>query len=363
MNVQAIALDLSKSGPGPCVAVGQGDASGTTISAEIYDNGEPADLAGSTAYLVALLPDREHYYRGSCTVSGSTASCTVDEEKLCAVAGYTDEAYFTVAKGGRTYSTQRFSLEIYRSATDGKQPPEDWDDAVGDLIARGEAAVSAANGAAGAANDAADAANESKEAADDAAASANGAAELAAAATTAASGAASTATDAAQEARSAASSVEAMIRTALGGLSSIGDIGGALDALARNVCTGGLYVSGTWYVKSRDVEWSAPVLTVHGSRPDDGRMHLPSTFCQADAALETAREAADAVHAIESTVASIVGAVDELSSAVRSLALRSGYYPVVIGSTMYLRGVSYSGGRLTVPAASYSGGAMLISKH
>ena len=50
-------------------------------------------------------------------------------------------------------------------------------------------------------------------------------------------------------------------------------------------------------------------------------------------------------------------------TAVRSLALRSGYYPVVIGSTMYLRGVSYSGSRLTVPAASYSGGAMLISKH
>lgn len=228
MNVQTIALDLSKSGPGPCVAVGQGDASGTTIAAEIYDGGAPADLSGSTAYLVALLPDRKHYYRGSCTVSGSTASCTVDEEKLCAVAGYTDEAYFTVAKGGRTYSTQRFSIEIYRSATDGKQPPKDWDDAVGDLITRGEAAVSAANGAAGAANtaagkantaantanSAAKAANNAADAANTAASAANKAKQNADAATTAANNAASAANTAKQNADAATSNANAAANAA-----------------------------------------------------------------------------------------------------------------------------------------------------
>lgn len=363
MNKQRISLDLSKTGPGEIVTAGQGDSSGTTITAEIYDNGAAADLSGATAWLVVLLPDREHYYRDSCSVSGSSVSCTVDEEKLCSVAGFTDEAYFTISKGGSTYSTERFAIEIYRSALDGKQPPEDWDAAVNDLIERGSAAVEAANAAAEDADEAAGAANEAKEAADDAAASANAAAELAGAATTSASGAASTANDAAQEARSAAAGVEEMIRSALGGLSNISDIGGALDALARNSCTGGLYISGTWYVKSKDVEWDSPTLVVHGARPDDGRMHLPSTTCVADRALGIARDAAAAVAAVEDTVSGLIEAVSELSSAVRSLALASGSYPVVVGETMYLRDVSYGDGRLTIPAASYSNGRMLISKH
>ncbi len=363
MNEQRISLDLSKQGPGEIVTAGQGDSSGTTITAEIYDNGEAADLSGSTAWLVVLLPDRKHYYRDSCSVSGSSVSCTVDEEKLCSVAGFTDEAYFTISKDGSTYSTERFAIEIYRSALDGKQPPEDWDAAVEDLIERGSAAVEAANSAAEDADAAAGAANEAKEAADDAAASANAAAELAAAATTSASGAASTANDAAQSALSAAANIETMIRNSLGGLSDIGDIGGAVDRLARESCSGGIYVSGTWYVKTESIEWGAPVLTVHGARPDDGRMHLPTTRCRGAEAYELARAASDAVSVIGDTMASLIESVGVLSSAVRSLALSAGSYPVVVGTTMYLRDVSYSSGKLTVPAASPSGGRMLISKH
>ena len=362
-NEQTISLDLSKTGPGEIVTAGQGDSSGTTITAEIYDNGDAADLSGSTAWLVVLLPDREHYYRGACSVSGSSVSCTVDESKLCSVAGYTDEAYFTFTQGGKMFSTERFAIEIYRSALDGQEPSENWDAAVDDLIARGEAAVSAANEAAADANSSASSADEAADDANDAAANANAATELASAATTAASGAASTANDAAQSAISAAANIESMIRESLGGLSDIGDIGGALDRLARESCSGGIYVSGTWYVKSSAVEWDGTVLTVHGSRPDDGRMHLPTTRCRSEDAYELARSASEAVSTMSATVEGLLESVGVLTSAVRSLALAAGSYPVVVGETMYLRGVTYSAGRLTVPAASLSAGKMLISKH
>lgn len=158
-NTRTLELDISKEGAGTCVKVGQGDDGGTTIKALIYDNGAEFSLSGATAWLVVLLPNKRNYYRGQCSVSGNAATITVDESKLCSVPGYTDEAYFTVTKSGATYSTERFAIEILRSALDGQQPAQNWDDAVQDLIDRGETAVKNANSAASAANAAAAAAN------------------------------------------------------------------------------------------------------------------------------------------------------------------------------------------------------------
>lgn len=155
-NTRTLELDISKEGTGTCVKVGQGDDGGTTIKALIYDNGAEFSLSGATVWLVVLLPNKRNYYRGQCSVSGNAATITVDESKLCSVPGYTDEAYFTVTKGGNTYSTERFALDILRSALDGQQPAQNWDDAVQDLIDRGETAVTNANAAAAAANGAAD---------------------------------------------------------------------------------------------------------------------------------------------------------------------------------------------------------------
>lgn len=155
-NTRTLELDISKEGTGTCVKVGQGDDGGTTIKALIYDNGAEFSLSGATAWLVVLLPNKRNYYRGQCSVSGNAATITVDESKLCSVPGYTDEAYFTITKGGNTYSTERFALDILRSALDGRQPAQTWDDAVQDLIDRGETAVKNANAAAAAANGAAD---------------------------------------------------------------------------------------------------------------------------------------------------------------------------------------------------------------
>lgn len=222
-NTRTLELDISKEGSGTCIKVGQGDDGGTTIKALVYDNGVEFALSGATAWLVVLLPNKRNYYRGQCSVSGNAATITVDESKLCSVSGYTDEAYFTITKSGKTYSTERFAIEILRSALDGQQPAQNWDDSVQDLIDRGETAVKNANSAASAANTAADKANtaastansaaknanDAADAANTAASAANTAKQNADAATTAANNAASAANTAKQNADKATASANA----------------------------------------------------------------------------------------------------------------------------------------------------------
>lgn len=209
-NTRTLELDISKEGAGTCIKVGQGDDGGTTIKALIYDNGAEFSLSGATAWLVVLLPNKRNYYRGQCSVSGNSATITVDESKLCSVSGYTDEAYFTITKSGKTYSTERFAIEILRSALDGQQPAQNWDDAVQDLIDRGETAVKNANSAASAANTAADKANTAASTANAAASAANTAAASANAAASTANGAAEDATAAAQNALNIANYIAAI---------------------------------------------------------------------------------------------------------------------------------------------------------
>lgn len=211
-NTRTLELDISKEGAGTCVKVGQGDDGGTTIKALIYDNGAEFELSGATAWLVVLLPNKRNYYRGQCLVSGNAVTITVDESKLCSVSGYTDEAYFTITKSGKTYSTERFAIEILRSALDGQQPAQSWDDAVQDLIDRGNAAVNKANSAASAANSAANAANTAASNANGKATAAQQAAEAANSAAFAANTAkanADKATTAANNAASAANTAKA----------------------------------------------------------------------------------------------------------------------------------------------------------
>lgn len=147
MNEQILELDLNKRGITPaCVTIGQGDKGGTTIKALLYDNGSALDLSGCTVWLVAQLPNKRNYYRGQCSVSGNAATITVDEEKLCSVAGYTDKAYFSVEKGASKASTERFAIEIAQSALDGKTPAKDWDNKIDSLVSKGEQAEKAEAG-------------------------------------------------------------------------------------------------------------------------------------------------------------------------------------------------------------------------
>lgn len=248
MNTRTLELDISKEGAGTCVKVGQGDDGGTTIKALIYDNGAEFELSGATAWLVVLLPNKRNYYRGQCSVSGNAATITVDESKLCSVSGYTDEAYFTITKSGNTYSTERFAIEILRSALDGQQPSQNWDDAVQDLIDRGNQAVSSANSAASAANSAASkansaatsatnaakAANDAAAAATSAASAANTAKQNADAATTAANNAASAANTAKQNADAATSNANAAASAANTAASSANAAAAAANGAAED---------------------------------------------------------------------------------------------------------------------------------
>lgn len=224
MNTHTLDLDLSKDGlGGNLVRVGQGDKSGTTIKAYIFDSGADAALSGYAGYLEVLLPNKRNYYRALAMIEGNVATVTVDEKKLCSVPGYTDEAYFAFEKDGVRYSTERFAIEILRCATDGQQPAKNWDDAIGDLVDRGNAAIKetktatadavaaaeAANAAATRVEDAVNSASDAAAAANSAANAANEAAASAATATTAANNAAQSATTAAAAANDAAGAANA----------------------------------------------------------------------------------------------------------------------------------------------------------
>lgn len=192
MNNQTIELDIDKRGCGNnCIRIAQGENGGTTIKALVFDNGGEFALAGYTAYLVARLPDRIHYYKGTATVSGNTVTHVCEESKLACVPGYTDEAYFEFTNGSHTVQTERFALDIMRDAREGNTPAKSWDNAVEALekraettVTKGEQAVTDAGKALNNANaavnickSATDAANASKDSADQAAADARKAAE------------------------------------------------------------------------------------------------------------------------------------------------------------------------------------------
>lgn len=233
MNTQNIELDIDKRGCGNnCVRIAQGENGGTTIKALVFDNGGEFALAGYTAYLVARLPDRIHYYKGTATVSGNAVTHVCEEAKLACVPGYTDEAYFEFTKGSQTVQTERFALDIIRDAREGNAPAKSWDNAVEALEKRAETAVTkgeqavtdagkalnnanaavnicksatdAANTATGKANAATKSATDAASAANTAKTNADAAANAALAATNAANASKDSADQAAADARKAA---------------------------------------------------------------------------------------------------------------------------------------------------------------
>ncbi len=152
MNEQLLHLDISKRpDASQTVRVGQGDRSGTTIVADIYDNDVAYSLTGKTVRFLMRLPGGRYYMRDSdCTVSGNRVTYVADEEHMCAIAGYTDSAYFEVAQGATTVaSTQRFRIEVLRSALDGTVPGESYDTAIEEAIDNANEAADEARAAAG----------------------------------------------------------------------------------------------------------------------------------------------------------------------------------------------------------------------
>ena len=325
-NTRTLELDISKEGAGTCVKVGQGDDGGTTIKALIYDNGAEFTLTGATAWLVVLLPNKRNYYRGQCSVSGNAATITVDESKLCSVSGYTDEAYFTITKSGKTYSTERFAIEILRSALDGQQPAQNWDDAVQDLIDRGETAVKNANSAASAANTAAGKANTAASTANSAATNANHAADAANTAASAANTAkqnADAATTAANNAASAANTAKQNADTATASANAAASAANTAAASAN-----------------------AAAATANGAAED------------ATAAAQNALNIANSIAAIEPPSDDEVQELREENATLATalVELQDGY--IVLGETAYMptnRRSALSGETITVAQATVSG--------
>lgn len=136
MNEQLLALDISKATGVQAVNLGQGDASGTTIVARIYDNGVEYDMRGKTAVFVMRLPGKAGYVRDDrCVVSGSTVTYVVDERHCCVTRGMTDEAYFDVIVNGVVIaSTSRFKVRILRAAESEGLPAGTYDTRVEALI-------------------------------------------------------------------------------------------------------------------------------------------------------------------------------------------------------------------------------------
>jgi len=152
MNEQHVTLDISKAAhAAKVIRIGQGDASGTTIVADVYDNGVALDLTGKGARFLMRLPGGRYYVRDTdCSVSGNHITYVVDEAHAAAVAGITDTAYFDVLVGETVVaSTQRFSVEVLRSALDGAAMGESYDTAVEEAIRNANEAAEDAREAAG----------------------------------------------------------------------------------------------------------------------------------------------------------------------------------------------------------------------
>lgn len=148
MNTAHIRLNLNK-GTQPAgdeITIAQGDKHGLTITATIYDGTEKATLTGYTAHIVAQLPDRTHYYRETATINGSDITAVIDETKIGAIPGHTDNAYFTLeATDGTIYSTARFGIDILNDALSDTTAAETYDNEIEALVKDAQNAIDKAN--------------------------------------------------------------------------------------------------------------------------------------------------------------------------------------------------------------------------
>ena len=109
MNTQTIRLDLNKRpAVQPVVYLRKGDKDGTTLAVEVYDNGTALALDGWTATFRMAKPGGGSYSNGG-SVSGSTATFTVNEASACNSVGETDVAYVELTRYSGNQVTKRAS--------------------------------------------------------------------------------------------------------------------------------------------------------------------------------------------------------------------------------------------------------------
>ena len=282
MNAFDVTLDLSKqAGATQWVRVGQGDKSGTTIVATVYDHGTAFAMTGMTARFCMRTPGNGYVEDTHVDVSGSTLTYVVDEEHCASAAGVTSDCYFQILQGDTVIaSTSRFSMQVLRAATQGADPAQSYSD---DIVAATRDARDAADAAEAAmerigtaVEDAAAAAESAAQAVDDAqtaiadadtakreaisaANSANAAANNANSKASAANTAANAASTAAQTATSTAARAEAAI-------SAMGDISEQAVPLMSADTRGGSKLSPKGGLELRDEKLGIGSLVQSGTQ-------------------------------------------------------------------------------------------------
>jgi len=137
ISTQTITVDLSKQLARPqVVRLGQGDKSGTTLVADIYDNGAAYNLNGKTARFSMRAPDGASSYSVvASSYSGNKATFDIDETYAASIAGKTDTAYVEVLSGSTVIcSTSRITVVVYRSASQGLPVSGAYSDALEEAI-------------------------------------------------------------------------------------------------------------------------------------------------------------------------------------------------------------------------------------
>lgn len=165
MNTQTVNLDVTKR-PSvlPAIYIGQGDMNGTTLVANIYDNGTAFTLDGYDVRFRMKLPYSVATYYVDGTVSGSAATFAIDESYAASVAGVTDTAYVEVLDGDTVVcSTNRMRVVVLESAYEGVPPAHIWDNGITQFLSDAQDAVDAAVDDADAATSRATAAAEAAE--------------------------------------------------------------------------------------------------------------------------------------------------------------------------------------------------------
>ena len=145
MNEQKFTLDVSKE-PAvlPVLYLGQGDKNGTTLVAELYDNGVALSASGYVPSFEMRLPGGKAYYKADGTLSGNVATIPIDETYAAAVAGRAHTAYVSLKSGGNVVSTTRMNVVVLESATNDVNPGQAYENGIEQAIADAESRIASA---------------------------------------------------------------------------------------------------------------------------------------------------------------------------------------------------------------------------
>ena len=354
----------------PEVIVRVGDVGTQVIEASLFNDGSPYTPSGMAARLDILKADNK-WVRCPASVSGSKVTCTLPSQALSAP-GRCRLAHIVLFSGTeKAESTEGFGL-VVRPEVDCSDPEEEsdyYDGLLTDLYVKWLAYEEQAEKQE-AARAAAESIRKTNETARQNAESQRKSSELGRqgaetgrvnaeqqreedfdALQSRFNSTVSACQSATFEAEAAAATVEEAVRMAIGNAAGVGEQQHSIDTLARRSCASGMYIGGTWYLKSGDVELSGMRLKVHGAFPLDGRLALPSRGCSAESV--SAR--------LDAVMEEFQERLDSILASVEQLARNAGRYPFAIEPVLYVRGVSASGSTLNLPTASYVGGGMKIS--